>query len=166
MLSARSGYQPYAIISAMSLKQTIEAELKNAMRAGDETRKIAIRSIVAGIKLAEVEQRGTPLEDNDVLGIIQKEIKSQRESIADAQKASRPDLIPQAEALIAIYESFLPKQLTRDEVIAHIKSAIAEVNATTPGDMGKVMKVIQPKLKGQADSKLISEVVKELLAPK
>ncbi|MEK7440760.1 MAG: GatB/YqeY domain-containing protein [Chloroflexota bacterium] len=148
----------------MSLKQTIETELKNAMRAGDERRKIALRSIVAGIKLAEVEQRGTPLEDSDVLGIIQKEIKSQRESIADAQKASRPDLIAASEALITIYESFLPKQFSRDEVIVHVQAAIAEVGATHPGDMGKVMKVIQPKLKGQADSKLISEVVKELLA--
>lgn len=150
----------------MSLKQTIETELKNAMRAGDETRKTALRSIVAGIKLAQVEKRGTELEDSDVLGIIQKEIKSQRESIADAQKASRADLVAQAEALIVIYESFLPKQLSRDEVIVHVQSAIAEVNASNPGDMGKVMKVIQPKLKGQADSKLISEVVKELLAPK
>jgi len=150
----------------MSLKQTIETELKNAMRAGDETRKTALRSIVAGIKLAEVEQRGTPLEDSTVLGVIQKEIKSQRESIADAQKASRADLITRAEALIAVFESFLPKQLSRDEVIVRVRAAIAEAGAANPGDMGKVMKIIQPKLKGQADSKLISEVVKELLAPK
>lgn len=158
----------------MSLKQTIETELKNAMRAGDETRKIALRSIVAGIKLAEVEKRSTPLEegqaaeltDSDVFGIIQKEIKSQRESIADAQKASRPDLISQSEALIAVYESFLPKQLSRDEVIVHVTAAIAEAGATNPGDMGKVMKIIQPKLKGLADNKLISDVVKELLTKK
>ncbi|MBI5053162.1 MAG: GatB/YqeY domain-containing protein [Chloroflexi bacterium] len=150
----------------MSLKQTIETELKNAMRVGDETRKTALRSIIAGIKLAEVEQRGTPLEDSTVLGIIQKEIKSQRESIADAQKASRADLVAQSESLIAIYESFLPKQLSRDEVIVHVQAAIAEVNANNPGDMGKVMKVIQPKLKGLADNKLISDVVKELLTKK
>lgn len=156
----------FAIISAMSLKQTIENELKNAMRANDEKRKSAIRLITAGIKLLQVEKRGSEIEDADVLGIIQKEIKSQRESIADAQKASRPDLIAEAEALIAIFESFLPKQLTRDEVAAHVQAAIAEVGASGPSDMGKVMKIIQPKLKGQAESKLISDVVKELLAAK
>ena len=150
----------------MSLKQTIETELKNAMKANDDTRKIALRSVIAGIKLAQVEQRGTEITDTDVLTIIQKEIKSQRESIADAQKASRPDLIPQCEALIAVLESFLPKQLSREDVIAHVKAAIIESGASGASDMGKVMKIIQPKLKGQADNKMISEVVKELLAQK
>lgn len=150
----------------MSLKQTIETELKNAMRNNDEKRKSAIRQINAGIKLWQVDNRGSEIDDNGVLGIIQKEIKSQREAIADAQKANRPELITEAEALIAVFESFLPKQLTREEVAAHVKAAIAEVGASSPADMGKVMKVIQPKLKGQAESKLISDVVKELLAAK
>ena len=150
----------------MSLKQTIETELKNAMKANDDTRKIALRSVVAGIKLLQVEQRGTEITDNDVLTIVQKEIKSQRESIADAQKASRNDLIAQSESLISVLESFLPKQLSREDVIIHVKAAIVESGASGAGDMGKVMKIIQPKLKGQADNKIISEVVKELLAQK
>ena len=148
----------------MSLKETIEAELKNAMRAGDETRKTALRGIIAGIKLAAVEQRGTDLTDDDVQNIVRKEVKAQREAIADAQKASRPELVAQSESLIAVLETFLPKQLSRAEIAAQAKAVMVEVGATGPGDIGKVMKVLQPKLKGLADSKLVGDVVKELLA--
>jgi uncharacterized protein YqeY len=147
----------------MSLQETIESALKDAMRAGDAPRKTALRSIIAGIKLAKVEKQAE-LTDEDVVSIIRKEIKSQREAIVDAQKASRSDLIGESEALIAIYESYVPQQLSREQVAEHVKAAIAEVGASGPADMGKVMKVIQPKLKGLADGKTISDVVKELLA--
>ncbi len=132
------------------------------MRASDETRKTALRSVIAGIKLAKVEKQAE-LTDDDVQAVIRKEIKSHRESIADAQKASRADLAAQSEAIIAILESFLPKQFSRDEIIAQAQAVIAEVGASSPVDMGKVMKVLQPKLKGLADGKLVSDVVKELL---
>ncbi|MBM4422883.1 MAG: GatB/YqeY domain-containing protein [Chloroflexi bacterium] len=147
----------------MSLQQTIEAALKEAMRASDDTRKTALRSVIAGIKLVRVEKQAE-LTDDDVQAVIRKEIKSQRESIADAQKASRADLVSQSESLIAVLESFLPKQMTRDDVAAEARAAIAETGAAGPADMGKVMKVLQPKLKGLADGKLVSDVVKELLA--
>ncbi len=150
----------------MSLKETVETELKNAMRAGDEIRKTALRGIIAGIKLAAVEQRGTELTDDDVQNIVRKEIKVQRESIADARKALRDDLVTRSEALIAVLETFLPRQFSRDEIIAQAKAVMAEVNAAGPADMGKVMKVLQPKLKGLADSRLVGDVVKELLARK
>lgn len=149
----------------MSLQQTIESALKDAMRAQDETRKIALRSILAGIKLARVEKQAE-LTDEEILTIIRKEIKVQREAIADAEKASRPDLIEKSEALITIYDSYLPQQLSREQVAEQVKTAIEETGAAGPGDMGKVMKVIQPKLKGLADGKLVSDVVKELLAAK
>jgi uncharacterized protein YqeY len=150
----------------MSLKETIETELKNAMRAGDDTRKTALRGVIAAIKLAAVEQRGTELTDDDVQNLVRKEIKAQREAIADAQKASRGDLIARSEALIAVLETFLPKQFSRDEISAQARAVIAEVGAGGPADMGKVMKVLQPKLKGLADSRLVGDVVKELLAQK
>ena len=146
----------------MSLQQNIESELKNAMRASDETRKTALRSVIAGIKLAKVEKQAE-LTDDEVQAVIRKEIKSHRESIADAQKASRADLVAQSEAIIAILESFLPKQFSRDEIVAQAQAVIAEAGASGPVDMGKVMKVLQPKLKGLADGKLVSDVVKELL---
>src|SRR3989304_3421739 len=95
------------IIFTMSIKETIEAELKNAMRSGDEVRKTALRSVIAGIKLAAVDNHGA-LTDEEAQNVIRKEIKSQRESIADAQKASRADLVERAEAIITILEAFLP----------------------------------------------------------
>jgi len=147
----------------MSLQQTIESALKDAMRSGDDTRKISIRAIIAGIKLARVEKMAE-LTDEDVQAIIRKEIKAQRESILDAQKADRADLIADAEAQIKILEEFTPKQLSREEVTAQARAVIAEVGATSPTDMGKVMKVLQPKIKDIADGRMISEVVKELLA--
>lgn len=150
----------------MSLKETIESELLKAIRAGDETRKTALRAVIAGIKLAVVERRNEPFTDEDVLAVVRREIKSQRESIADAQKANRADLVQDSEALIAVLESYLPKQLSREEVLAQARAAIAEVGAAGPADMGKVMKVLQPRLKGLADGKLVSDMVKELLAGK
>jgi uncharacterized protein YqeY len=148
----------------MSLKQTIESDLLKAMRAGDETRKTALRAVIAGIKLAVVEKRHEPFSDEDVLAVIRKEIKSQREAIADAHKANRANLVQESEALIAALEAYLPKQLSREEIAAQARAAIAEVGAAGPADMGKVMKTLQPRLKGLADGKLVSEVVKELLA--
>lgn len=147
----------------MTLQETIEAALKQALRAGDETRKTAVRSVLAGIKLAQVEKQSR-LSDEDVQGVIRKEVKSQREAMADAQKASRPDLVAEAEAMIGVLESFLPEQISRDQVLAQARQAIVEVGASGPADLGKVMKVLQPRLKGLADGKLVSEAVKELLS--
>ena len=149
----------------MSLQHSIESALKDALRSGDETRKTALRLVIAGIKNAKVEKQAE-LTDEDVQNIVSKEVKSQREAIADAQKAVRPDLVAQAENLIAAMETFLPKQLSRAEIAAHAQAVMAETGANGPADMGKVMKALQPKLKGLADGKLISDVVKELLAGK
>lgn len=147
----------------MSLQQTVESALKDAMRANNDTRKTVLRGIIAGIKLTKVEKQAE-LTDEDVQAVIRKEIKAQREAIADAQKASRPDLVEGAEAQIKILEEFTPKQLSRDEVVAAAQAVMAEVGASTPADMGKVMKVLQPRIKDVADGRMISEVVKELLA--
>lgn len=147
----------------MSLQQTVESSLKDAMRAGDDVRKTTLRNIIAGIKNAKVEKMAD-LTDEDVQAVVRKEIKAQREAIADAEKANRADLVSEAEAQIKILEEFTPKQLSRAEVVAAAQAVMAEVGATGPGDMGKVMKVLQPKIKDVADGKMISEVVKELLA--
>ncbi len=149
----------------MALQQSIESALKDALRSGDETRKTALRLVIAGIKNAKVEKRAE-LTDEEVQSIVSKEVKSQREAIADAQKAARPDLVAEAENLIAAMEPFLPKQLSRAEIAAEAQAVMAEIGASSPGDVGKVMRVLQPKLKGLADGKLISEVVKELLSGK
>ncbi|MCS6909569.1 MAG: GatB/YqeY domain-containing protein [Anaerolineales bacterium] len=147
----------------MSLKEQITADLKAALKAGDETRKNAIRALQAAIKQSEVD-RQTTLADDDVLALIQKEAKSRRESIADAQKAGRADLVAVYEAELAVMEAYLPQPLSREELVSLAKAAIAEVGATDVKQQGAVMKLLAPRTKGRADGKLVSEIVRELLS--
>jgi uncharacterized protein YqeY len=146
----------------METKQKLESALKEAMRANDAVRKTTIRMALSNIKLAEVE-KGSPLEDNAILGILQKEIKGRREAISDAEKANRPDLIASAEAEIAVLNEFLPKQLTPEELTALASAAIQEVGASTPADMGKVMKVLMPRVQGRIAGDQVSQILKQLL---
>lgn len=147
----------------MTLKEQLAADLKTALKAGDETRKNAIRALQAAIKQSEVDRR-TDLGDDDVLALIQKEAKSRRESIADAQKAGRADLVAAYEAELAVMEAYLPQALTREELMAMAKAAIAEAGATNVKQQGAVMKLLAPRTKGRADGKLVSEIVRELLS--
>ena len=144
------------------MKNEIEKALKEAIRAGDNERKSALRLVLSAIKLAEVEKR-EPLEDAEILGVIQKEVKARREAIADAKKAERSDLVEQANADIAILEEFLPQALTGEELEAVIKEAITEVGASNPGDMGKVMKAVMPRVQGRADGGQVNQMVRQLL---
>ncbi|MFC1466961.1 MAG: GatB/YqeY domain-containing protein [Candidatus Brachytrichaceae bacterium NZ_4S206] len=149
------------------LKQRIQDELKAAMRGGDETRKTVLRLLVAQIKNAEVEARtdgrGGVLSDSDVLALVRREIKQHEESLLEAQNAGREDLVAQQQAELDVLKEFLPKQLSREEIIALAKQTIQELNATSPKQHGQVMKALQPKVKDIADGKLVNEVVRELL---
>jgi len=147
----------------MSLKDQLAADLKAAMKAGDETRKAAVRAIQAALKQIEVDRRVEPTDD-DILGLIQKEAKSRRESIADAQKAGRSDLIAAYESELTILESYLPRRLTRAELVELARAAIAEAGVTDLKQQGAVMKILSPRTKGRADGKLVNDVVRELLA--
>jgi uncharacterized protein len=144
------------------IKQKLEAALKDAMRAGDATRKNTIRLVLTAIRLTEVE-KGTPLDTAGIFAVLQKEVKSRRESIQDAQKANRPDLIANSEAEIKVLETFLPQPITTDELTKIAQAAIAEVQAASPADMGKVMKVLLPRLQGKAPGDQVSQVVRQLL---
>lgn len=146
----------------MSLKSELEDALKDAMRAKDKPRKSTLRMALSAVKLAEVERRDE-LEDEAVLRILQKEVKSRRELIEDAEKADRPDIIKEAEAEIKILEGYLPQALSSDELQTLVVEAIAEVGASAPGDMGNVMKVIIPKVAGRADGGQISQFVRDTL---
>ena len=146
----------------MSLKSELEDALKDAMRAKDKPRKSTLRMALSAVKLAEVERRDE-LEDEAVLRILQKEVKTRRELIEDAEKADRPDMIKEAEAEIKILEGYLPQALSSDELQTLVVEAIAEVGASAPGDMGNVMKVIIPKVAGRADGGQISQIVRETL---
>ena len=146
----------------METRQKLDAALKDAMRSGDEMRKQTVRLVLSTLKLSEVE-KGSPLDENAVIAIIQKEIKSRSEAIQDANKAGRSDLAEKAQAETAFLESFLPKQLSADELAELVRASIQEVNASGPGDMGKVMKVLVPKVQGRAAGNQVSEAVRKLL---
>lgn len=146
----------------MELKLRLSEDLKDALRANDEVRKTSIRSILAAIKLTEVE-KGAPLDDAGVVSVVQKEIKQRKESIQDAEKAGRPELIPGFLQEISELEKYLPKQLTIQELEQLIRSAIEQTGAVSPTDMGKVMKVIMPQVQGRAANDQISSIVRSLL---
>ena len=132
------------------------------MRAGEEVRKSTLRMVLSAIRLAEVE-KGKPLDEPGILAVLHKEVKSRRESIADAQRANRPDLIEAAEAEIAILDDFLPKAMAADELESLARQAIAEVGAASPRDMGQVMKLLLPRLQGRVPGDQVSQVVRRLL---
>ncbi len=146
----------------MTLKDQLNHTVQDAMRAGDERRKTTLRMALSAIKLAEV-QKGGPLDETAVLGILQKEVKSRHEAIEDARKAQRPDLETAAQAEIAILQAFLPQPLTTEELEQMVRAAIAETGAASPRDMGKVMGLLTPRTKGRADGKAVSDLVKHML---
>jgi uncharacterized protein YqeY len=137
--------------------------MKDAMKSGDKVRKLTVSMVLAAIKQVEVDKR-TALDDLAVTALIQKEIKNRREAIEEAKKANRPDLIADNEAEIKVLEVFLPKAMPAEELRALVQAAIDEMGASAPGDMGKVMKVVMPKVAGRAPNDMISSTVRELLA--
>jgi len=149
----------------MDIKTQLQESMKDAMKSGDKTRKAVTSMALAAIKQVEVDKRVT-LDDAAVIALLQKEVKNRRESLADAQKANRADLVEANEAEIKILEVFLPKAMPEDELRALVQAAIAETGAAAPADMGKVMKVIMPKVAGRAPNDRVSAAVKEALAPK
>jgi len=146
----------------MTLKDELNTALKEAIKAQDATRKIAIRSAIAAIKLVEVD-RQEELDDPTLFSILQKEVKSRQESIADAEKAERPDLIEAAKAEMAVLQEYLPPPLTPEELEALVKETIAEVGASSPADMGEVMKTIMPKVQGRAEGGQVNQLVRSQL---
>ena len=146
----------------MNTKEQLESALKDAMRSGDEVRKRTIRMALAEIKNAEID-KGASLDETSMLSILQKEVKSRRESIADAERAGRPDLIAASQVEIAILEGFLPESFTPEELEMLARQAINEVDATSVREMGQVMKVLVPRLQGRATGEQASQVVRRLL---
>lgn len=133
------------------------------MRQGDEVSKRTLRLVLAAIKNAEVEAQAE-LSEADVLGIIQKEAKRRQETLDELAQVDRPDLVAAEEAELKVLQSYLPEQLGRDEIVQIAQQIIAQVGATSPKQMGQVMKALMPEMKGRADGKLVSQVVRELLS--
>ena len=147
----------------MNIKETINEKLKEAMRGHDEDGKRVYRMILSSVKFAE-KTEGKELDDSEVTRILQKELKIRKETLAEAEKGGREAARIEAEKDIALIEPLLPNQLSADELKAVVQSVIAEIDAKSPADMGKVMKALMPKVKGLAANDQISKMVKELLS--
>jgi len=169
----------------MSLTDQLNADLKDAMKAGEDARKTGIRMLLAALKQARFDKRAViakqksaggeltaeqmteleniALDEAEAISIIQKEAKARREALVDAQKANRAEAIAENETALKIIEAYLPKQLTREELVALARAAIAEAGVSDLKQIGVVMKIITPRTKGLADGKLVNEVVREVL---
>ena len=146
----------------MSIKTQLNESMKDAMRSGDEVRKRTVRMALAAVKQVEVDKR-IELDDVAVMNLIQKEMKNRRESLEEARKANRADLIEANEAEIKVLEAFLPKAMPTEELRTLVQAAIAETGASSPADMGKVMKIVMAKVAGRAPNDMVSATVRELL---
>lgn len=147
----------------MTLQERLIADLKQALKEGDTTRRSVIRLIKAGVKNAEIA-KGTTLDDSGVVDVLAREVKQHRESIAEFSKGNRQDLVAKEEAELAILLEYLPEQMSREEIVEAARRVMEQVGARGPGDKGKVMSQLMPQLKGRADGREVSDVVSELLA--
>jgi uncharacterized protein YqeY len=146
----------------MTIKTQLNDSMKDAMKSGDEVRKRTVRMALAAIKQAEVDKR-IELDDAAVMSLLQKEIKNRRESLEEAKKANRTDLVEANEAEIHVLQAFLPKAMPAEELRALVQAAIAETGAASPADMGKIMKTVMPRVAGRAPNDMVSATVRELL---
>ncbi len=146
----------------MSLKQQLQQDLKEALRARDEQRKSVIRMALAAITNEEVAQGGE-LDDDGVLKALQQEARQRRDAIVELEKANRRDALTEAQAELAILETYLPQLLSREEITQEARRVINDVGATGMRDMGSVMRPLMAELRDRADGRLVNQIVRELL---
>ncbi len=155
----------------MSLKQRIMDDLKAAMKSGAKERLEVLRMIKARMQEAEVARRGTKgrdyeLEDSEATQVLAGYAKQRRDSIDSFRKAGREDLASREEAELAVVQEYLPRQLSPEEVRRIVREAIASTGAVSARDLGAVMKIVMPQVKGAADGKLVNQIAAELLSGK
>ena len=148
----------------MTLKDRITEDMKTAMRAKDAARLLTIRGLLAACKQREVDER-IVLDDAAVTAIIDKLVKQRKDSITQFRAGNRQDLVDKEAAELLVLEAYLPQRLGADEIAAEVAKVVAELAATGPGDMGKVMAAVKARLAGQAEMGLVSAAVKKALAP-
>ncbi len=147
----------------MSLEDKIRENLKESLRQRDKARVSILRLVLSEIKNAQIAQH-QPLNDDETLSVIGREVKRHRESIELFKKGNRSDLVAQEEMELNILMEYLPRQMSRQEIVSAAKQVIAEVGAKEIRDKGKVMSQLMPQLRGKAEGKEVSEVVLELLS--
>ena len=146
----------------METKEQLESALKEAMKAGDDVRKRTVRMVLAAIRQVEIDKQ-IKLDEPAVMGIIQKEIKTRKEAVEEARGANRPDIVAATEAEIKVLQAYLPQAMSADELKTLAEAAVTEAGATSPADMGKVMKLLIPRVAGRAPGDQISAAVRQLL---
>ncbi len=147
----------------MPLKDQISDDMKTAMRAKDSARLGTIRLLMAAIKQREVDER-IVLDDTAIVGVIDKLIKQRKDSITAFQSAGRTDLVDKESAELAVLQAYLPARLSADEITAAVGAIVADLGASGPGDMGKVMAAVKAQLAGKADMGAVSAAVKAALS--
>jgi uncharacterized protein YqeY len=147
----------------MGLKQELEQDLKEALRNKDERRKMTLRLALSAIHNAEIA-KGEELDENGVLGVLSKEAKQRRESAAQFAQGGRDDLVTEEEGELEILMEYLPAQLSEEEIEARAREVIEQVGAEGMAQMGDVMRVLMPEMKGKADGQVVSAIVKAILS--
>ena len=147
----------------MSIKEQLTADMKEAMKSHDKDRLSVIRFVRGAIRQAEIDGGHKELSDEDVIGVISKEVKMRKDSLEEFRKGDRQDLVAQTEAEIAVLMPYLPQQLSEEEIRTFVKEAVEKSGASSQKDMGKVMGLLMPKVKGRADGKLVNSIVREML---
>jgi uncharacterized protein YqeY len=146
----------------MDTKEKLEIALKEALKAGDDVRKRTVRMVLAAVRQVEID-RQVKLDEAAVINIIQKEIKTRKESVEEARGANRPDIVTATEAEIVVLQAYLPAPLSADELNTLVGAAVLEAGAKSPADMGKVMKLLLPRVAGRAPGDQVSALVRQLL---
>ncbi len=146
-------------------KQQLQEELKQSMLAKNELKTSVLRMLISAIGYYEIQKGGAGYvaSDDDVMTVLQKEVKQRRDSIEQFTAGNRQDLADKEQKELEMLKAYLPEQMTEDEIRALVKEAIAKTGASTIQDMGKVMGSLMPKTKGKADGSLVSKIVKEEL---
>lgn len=147
----------------MSLKATLEADMKAAMKARDAETRDAIRYVLSAVKNAEIEKRGELTEEEE-LKLIRSQVKQRQDSIEQFRAGGRDDLADKEESQVAILERYLPQQMSDEELEAFVREGIAEAGAESPKDMGKVMGLLTPRSEGRVDGRRLSTAVRNALA--
>ena len=150
----------------MKIEDRLREDLYQALRDGDRVRKSSIRMLRAAIVVEQkAGKQQRDLTEEEIHAVIAKQVKQRRESIEVFTEAGRSDLAEREERELQILLEYLPKQMTRAEIISAAQEAIARIQATGPGQIGVVMPELMPKVKGRADGRVVNQIVRELLAP-
>lgn len=148
------------------LKQKLKEELRQSMLARDVLKTSVLRLLLSAVNYYEIKKGGANYEatDDDVLSVIQKEVKQRKDSIDQFQKGGRQDLVDKETKELEILQVYLPQQMSEDQIREIVKQTIREIYATSPADMGKVMGILMPKVAGKTDGRIVSKIVRESLS--